>query len=272
VQFASSTCILGNNLSEETFRAMREAGIETVEVVYHPRFADPEMRRSLAAWISAAGLKVQSLHARFGYVSISALDERVRAVSLAELLCEMEFMCEMGGRCFVVHSGGLVLHEEKRPEHFRLCRESLKVIADVCSARGVRLALEFLPRNCLGNTCDELLRLIEGIDHGTLGVCLDTNHANIGRDLAEATRALARRIFAIHVSDNDGMVERHWFPYQGVIDWNAFTEAIQASGFSGPCMYEVVCDPKADIPDRLEFLAKMHRRVWENGSNGGRNG
>ena len=272
MQFASSTCILGNNLSEETFRAMREAGIETVEVVYHPRFADPEMRRSLAAWISAAGLKVQSLHARFGYVSISALDERVRAVSLAELLCEMEFMCDMGGRCFVVHSGGLVLHEEKRPEHFRLCRESLKVIADVCSARGVRLALEFLPRNCLGNTCDELLRLIEGIDHGTLGVCLDTNHANIGCDLAEATRALARRIFAIHVSDNDGMVERHWFPYQGVIDWNAFTEAIQASGFSGPCMYEVVCDPKADIPDRLEFLAKMHRRVWENGSNGGRNG
>jgi len=37
-------------------------------------------------------------------------------------------------------------------------------------------------------------------------------------------------------------------------------------------MYEVVCDPKADIPDRLEFLAKTHRRVWENGSNGGRNG
>jgi sugar phosphate isomerase/epimerase len=272
VQFASSTCILGGNLSEETFRAMRAAGIETVEIVYHPRFAEPQMRRSLAAWITAAGLKVQSLHARFGYVSISALDEKVRAVSLAELLCELEFMCALGGGCFVVHSGGLVLHEEKRPEHFRLCRESLNILADACAARGVRLALEFLPRSCLGNTCDELLQLIEGIDHGTLGVCLDTNHANIGRDLTEATRALAGKIVAIHVSDNDGLVERHWFPYQGVIDWSAFTEAINASGFDGPCMYEVVCDPKAGIPDRLDFLARTHRRMWGNGSSGGENG
>jgi sugar phosphate isomerase/epimerase len=220
------------------------------------------MRKALPEWLNRAGLRLHSLHALFGPVSISAPDEARRAASVREVLRELEFMVELGGQCLVVHSGGLILDESKRSDLFRLCRESLKVIADACAARGVRLALEYLPRNCLGNTCEELLRLVEGIDHDTVGVCLDTNHANIGQDLTQAVRALAGKIIAIHVSDNDGCVERHWFPYQGVIDWAAFRGAIEASGFQGPCMYEVVCDPKAAIPDRLNFLAKVHRQMW----------
>ena len=262
MQFASSTCILSGHLGEESLRAMREWEIQAIELVYHPRFSQPEMRADLVRWIKAAGMPVHSMHALFGPVSISALDNAVLAASLIEVIRELDFLAELGGRCLIVHSGGLVLHDEKRPELFQRCRESLRVISDACAARGVRLALEYLPRNCLGNSCRELLELIDGIDHGTLGVCLDTNHANLGQDLAAAIRALAGKIFAIHVSDNDGAVERHWFPYQGVIDWSEFTQAIREAGFDGPCMYEVVCDPKAGVQDRLEFLAQVHRRMW----------
>ncbi len=263
MQFASSTCILGQDLSEETFRAMRNAGIEAVEMVYHPRFAHPQMRKQLGEWLKAAELRVHSLHARFGYVSISTPDDAMRIGSILEILRELEFMIELGGNCLVVHSGGLILDDAKRPELFRLCRESLKIIAEACAARGVRLALEFLPRSCLGNNSRELLDLIEGIDHGAVGVCLDTNHANLGHDLVETIATLADKIIAVHVSDNDGVVERHWFPYQGVIDWRAFAEAIRKSGFDGPCMYEVVCDPKAGIEGRLEFLRRTHARMWD---------
>jgi sugar phosphate isomerase/epimerase len=50
----------------------------------------------------------------------------------------------------------------------------------------------------------------------------------------------ARHLLAVHVSDNDGVDERHWLPYEGVIDWAMTMQAMRAVGFKGAFVFEAV--------------------------------
>jgi hypothetical protein len=34
-----------------------------------------------------------------------------------------------------------------------------------------------------------------------------------------------RNIISLHISDDDGIDERHWYPGNGVLSWNEITEA-----------------------------------------------
>ncbi|MDP2997898.1 MAG: TIM barrel protein [Bryobacterales bacterium] len=97
-------------------------------------------------------------------------------------------------------------------------RKSLVALARKAAGMNAQLAMECLPRACLGNTNGEVQRLIQGID--SLGVCLDTNHL-LQEKPEDFVRALGSRIVTPHVADFDGIDERHWLPGTGVNNWRA---------------------------------------------------
>lgn len=116
------------------------------------------------------------------------------------------------------------------------------------------MALELLPRTCLGQSAAELLRLLEDVDPGTAGTCLDTNHLmDRVSSLPEVVRSLGPRLFALHCSDYDGVDEKHWLPMRGVINWTAFLSALSAIGFTGPLNYEATLDEQT-LAERLALV------------------
>jgi len=50
----------------------------------------------------------------------------------------------------------------------------------------------------------------------------------------------------LHLSDYDGIDEKHWMPGEGVIDWQAFMLALQEIDYTGPFNYEA--KPHGDTP------------------------
>lgn len=117
------------------------------------------------------------------------------------------------------------------------------------------MAVELLPRTCLGRSAAELLYLLEGMDAQTAGVCLDTNHL-MGdfASLPAIVRNLGPRLLTLHCSDYDGIDEKHWPPMRGVIDWHAFLAALREAGYCGPFHYEATLDGQTPA-ERLTFLA-----------------
>jgi sugar phosphate isomerase/epimerase len=101
---------------------------------------------------------------------------------------------------------------------------------------GIRLAVECLPRTCLGNTSAEMLELVQADER--LGVCCDVNH--LLQEKSEAfIRALGSRIISVHISDYDGLDEKHWMPGEGINDWSAILGALAEAGYEGPFLFEV---------------------------------
>ena len=82
-------------------------------------------------------------------------------------------------------------------------------------------------------------------------ICYDTNHL-----LGEESHAFAERfapyIANIHVSDYDGVDERHWMPGRGIVEWPKVIDILMRSGYDGPFMYEVT--PRNDPRGSVEYM------------------
>ena len=80
------------------------------------------------------------------------------------------------------------------------------------------------------------------------GFLPDTSHANLKGDLVEIVRVLGQRLWSVHLSDNDGIDQRHWLPLRGAIDWRALLAVLDEIAHAGPLFYEL--DPHPEGPER----------------------
>lgn len=90
--------------------------------------------------------------------------------------------------------------------------------------------------------------------------CLDTGHANlVGQDLTRIIDILGPRMEALHIQDNDGWRDEHFFPYMGTIDWDRFCAALKSSGFSGALNFESANTFKVFAPELTTSLLHLLR-------------
>ena len=126
-----------------------------------------------------------------------------------------------------------------------------------CQAAGLRLALENLPRSNLGNTTEELLRLMKSIDSPAVGVCFDFAHAFVTEGVTETIERLGQNIITVHVCDNTlPNREKICWPMEtgkGLVDWPLAVCALKSAGYEGPEITvesgSVVKVPKQPISD-----------------------
>jgi len=233
---------LCGELIGDTLRACAEAGLAWVEALLWGEWlqvgGDPAARCvALRREGEKRGVRFWSAHLPFGNawdVSVPDVTERRRIVAaLGELL---PLAADLGARKAVIHGSYEPLASGEREARIEACRDSLSRLSDRAARAGLQLALECLPRTCLGNTSGEVRLLIEGLP--ALGVCCDTNH--LLQERAEGfIAALGSRIVTLHVSDYDGVDERHWLPGRGVNNWKAIVAALEGAGYDGPVMFEV---------------------------------
>jgi sugar phosphate isomerase/epimerase len=136
---------------------------------------------------------------------------------------------------------------------------------EIARRYGAVIAVEDLPRTCLGNTAAEIAELISV--HPDLRVCFDTNHL-LTEDAADFVRALGDKIITTHVSDYDFLNERHWLPGEGKLDWQSIVNALREVNYSGTWLYELGFDcPKTLIREReltCEDFSRNAAEIFEN--------
>jgi sugar phosphate isomerase/epimerase len=246
----------------DTIELLAGSAVKCVEL-WEPTFGKDgshvrEARRALAR----AGVEPRTVHANFGAaLDISSLDRTVRAAGIQAVNVAFQLAAQVGARIVVVHPSSEPIAPESRVARMEQSKRSIEVIAGMAREAGIRMAIELLPRTCLGRSAAELLELLEAVDPETGGVCLDTNHLmHQFATLPEVVRALGPRLFALHCSDYDGVDEKHWPPLRGVIDWAAFLAALEAAGFRGPFHYEATLDGQTPA-ERLAFLEANYSRL-----------
>jgi len=210
-------------------------------------------------------LRLWSLHAPF-------LNEELRRQALAKIRRTIEIGGLLGARVIVLHPSycsptSEPIPDHERPKRIAQAKANLEELVPVARRSNVILALENLPRTCLGNSASELKLLLEDLPEDCVGICLDTNHVKKASSLPEIIRELGSRIVTLHISDFDGVDEKHWLPGKGVINWPAVWWALEDIGYSGPWLYEITAvydDPKANIrliEENFQYLRSLAKRA-----------
>lgn len=253
-------------VTAEALRAIEESSlIRTLETnpcnfrlpgaVSHGEFCSAMKRRKV---------ECPTYHASFGTESdLSSCDGGMRRQAVGNLLREFVEAEILGARIIVLHPSYEPIGPEERPGRLDSLRLSLSEIEDRVKKFGYRIALELLPRSCLGNTPEELLSIVR--DFGDeFGFCLDVNHLTgcSGR-LPEAVRMLADRLYALHISDYGGGDEEHLLPGMGIVDWEAFAIELERARYNGPFTYEIRFPSGLDSPkSRVAAMEENFKSIF----------
>lgn len=237
----TSLGILGQP-SDKKLAEVSAAGFEYVEVVFHQfthRKTDAECYAAAFALrnrIEKAGLKVWSCHLPFGKAcDISTIDPEVRERHVAYIERMIRLAAIFHPRRLVLHPGSRPVDETKLAERERCAANSICRLSLAAREIGAVLCIENMPHS-IGCTSAEMLRLIGDCPEAM--VCFDTNHL-LRESHADFIDALGDRIATIHMSDYDGVDERHWLPGKGTIDWPDLRARLRRAGYEGVYMFEV---------------------------------
>lgn len=233
-----STAFTGN-IREETFRSYAEAGVPCMEISLAGRESETIDWDATKRYAKEYGVEIHSLHLPFSpfpEVNIASLDRQLVADTLERYERILPALGDAGIPVAVVHPSGEPNRDADRPELIRIATGSLARLAASAAKYGVTVAVEDLPRSCLGNRSDELLELISG--DSRLKICFDTNHL-LTESAVDFLDACGDRIVNIHVSDYDFLNERHWLPGEGKLDWTSLIRGLEKVGYSGVFLYEL---------------------------------
>jgi sugar phosphate isomerase/epimerase len=235
----------------EVVDAIRQAGIDAVEVGTPPRHFDPWRHtevQALRQCLSGNGIRAVSIHAPFGgLLDLSDPNPHHRHAAIGAILTAAGALKELGGRHVVVHPSDVERQGTEVPLRLRLIRESLLVLARACDQLNLVLTVESPLPHLIGGNAREFAWLLEGLPPG-VAVCLDTAHTSLGHQWPQFLDVSRGRLAHIHASDHHGRFDDHLPPGEGVLDWAAIGRDLQRDGFEGWIMLELRC-PEGSLAD-----------------------
>ncbi|MBE6651681.1 MAG: hypothetical protein E7613_10285 [Ruminococcaceae bacterium] len=231
-----SSC--GKALTKELFEEYKNSGIDAMELsVGNKAQCDAFDIMSVVPLAKEYGIELWSYHLPFGpFEEIDISNPDIADFTVEYYKGLMAKGVEAGIRIFVIHPSGEPIDEGDRSARMARAKKSLLTLGEYGDSIGAVVAVEDLPRTCLGNSSDEILELISV--HESLRVCFDTNHL-LGEDNLSFVEKVGNRIITTHVSDYDFVDEKHWLPGEGGIDWHSLYTALKGKGYDGPWLYEL---------------------------------
>ena len=230
-----STC--GKDFGEDLFRQYAAQGIGAMEISMDKEACDGFDYAQAQRLSAAYGVSLWSFHLPFMPFDQIDISHRMLAGKTVPYLSEM---IRKGGQIgiekFIIHPSGEPIEEADREARLSTARESLAALAQVAAENGAVMAVENLPRTCLGRDSGDILRLLEA--DSRLRVCFDTNHL-LRETHADFVKAVGEKIVTTHVSDYDFLDEKHWLPGEGKVDWPALAALLKKAGYDGVWLYEV---------------------------------
>ena len=234
----------------EEYRALKELGYDAVD--YNGMCSEPgcglfalseaEFERELLkdrAAIEAAGLEICQTHGVWPYDDTRP---EQRELKFEAMVKSIQGTAILGSEYVIVHPV-MPFGWSESPQHEKDVRENIeymKKLVPYAEKYNVKIALENMPNPYVPcGRVEELTACIDEVNSPYLVACLDVGHSTaLDYDAGDAVRMLGKKLHCLHVHDNDGKRDLHWFPYYGVTDWAHFTEALREIGYAGTMSLE----------------------------------
>ena len=241
-EFSLATALWPNRVPfDQVIAELAGAGFRQCEILGPTHLADDRTAGERRGVLNRHGVWARTVHSELG-VDLAALDGDERAQAVAKVASCFEPFAELGGFAVIVHPSRGNNRAEELESRISAFRRSLDTLVTRAEALGIRLACENLQHKGEHRPLCRMEDLRRVVDEypSTVGICLDTGHANNnGLDPADEARIAGERLIALHMQDTDALEDRHWPPGLGNIDWRRVEAALAEVGFDGAWTFEV---------------------------------
>lgn len=252
IQFGASTFIWVSPFSSQSFDLLykiKAMGYDIIEVaVEQKEIIDWARLKELA---DELGLKI-TISGAFGPDrDISSTDAAIRQNGYQYIEDCIRIAAQMASPIFTgpvysaVGKTRLVTDEQKKQER-AWCVENLLKAGQVAGDHGVIIGVEPLNRfeTDMINTADQVIALVNEIDHPNIKISLDTFHSNIEeKNITAAIRRIGKDLLC-HVQGNE--CDRGT-PGTGHLDWIGINEALTEIGYEGAIVIETFGQPSKEL-------------------------
>lgn len=272
--FGVSTLIFadGVDITKSEIDCIKNSGFDFIEVS-----AFSSVSPDMFAYIKSLGMKISSTHANFLKTDISSPDEILRSGSIEILKSNILTAKRLGAGIVVVHPGGWGTDKSILDAKISTAVRSFVEIAEFASHNDVRVAIENMPPGFLCDCIEDMQRVLNDVrkiirSRESVGICLDTGHANLNKILPEYIEAFGKDIITIHIHDNDGYMggsrskaedDMHNIPGSGNIDWKDVFKKLFENGYDNVLMLELSASYNSGknsnkiLIKAREFLSKL---------------
>lgn len=273
ISYAVSLGSFGGLMTPALADAFRKSKLHNLELSFTPyteESAQAEASRELTrSLLKEKIVRSSSVHLPFygGGVSWdpSAPDETARREVAARFIRLIRSHADMMAPHVTLHASlepPLAEHPVRIDQACRTIEDLLPLAAEL----GFSINVEYLPRTCIGNCVEELQTIMSRFDPELVGICMDVNHImDHWRELPEIIAALAPRIRTFHINDYDGVDEMHWFPGQGILDWQAVMRQIRAISHDVLLIFETLNElgtKVSHVADPLFGIRQTEFSIW----------
>jgi protein FrlC len=224
---------------------------------------DPRALGELKRVLADLGLAVWSIHSP-DLASLASSDPDERGAQLAALRANLRLAEDLGAKVVVSH--GLIIAPRKGDPAARdagLCRgrlaSAMEELAREAAEGPACVGFENGYSGKAGYLGRDVLAALRGASRPAFGFVLDTGHARIAGDGADIVAGLGDRLVSVHLNDNDGKADAHLAPGEGAVDWGGVRRDLEAAGYAGCVMYEVMSNGR-DPREVLAATMAAHRR------------
>jgi len=204
------------------------------------------------------------VHGPFWSLTLTPKDPAIRKVVVDRLVTGLSFAAEIGATHMVIHSPfdcfghPMVAHSPATDLHdsISLVHDTLAEVLPLARQLGCTLMIE----NIRDVNPAPLVALVRSFDSPNVRMSVDVGHATLmarlgGPSAAHWIREAGDLLGHVHLQDTDGLLDRHWAPGEGDINWNAVFRALREVGGTPRLILEL-------RPDQLEqganWLAAQH--------------
>lgn len=167
-----------------------------------------------------------------------------------------------GGPMYSAVGKARLVSPEKKKQEWDRAVKNLQKVCELAHSKGLEIALEPLNRfeSDLINTAEDVLRLVNDINHPAAKILLDAFHMNIEEpDIEKAIKLAGDKLIHMQVSEN-----YRGTPGTGQTRWDAYRRGLEAIDYQGAVSIEsftpevkelagAVCIWKPLVPSQDEF-------------------
>ena len=251
-------------------RRLRQAGFSQLDVLtipphLWPSDLDEQHRRELRQIARAEDFVIESLNLPSTDQNLCSVTSEMRDYSVARWHDVLD-LCEALG------VGAAVMVPGRRPNFVpppsdhcdRWLHAALEQLVPHAERAGVKLMLENHHQSPMP-TVRQMAGFLDGFGSSQVGIAYDVaNGVFVGEDHADAIQAAGRWLLQVHLSDASRTKWDHAAIGRSEIDFRAVSLALQAAGFGGTSIVEVISD-NADV-DMADARQRLAHLGWQCGT------